>query len=186
MVSRVLRTDLGGFCLAQISERLVELEFLFPLRPVTREGLAKVYRDAAHVLPVELPSRMERLRFEPCRGFMTGFMDLVVRHQGRYHLLDWKSNWLGASPAAYTPEALRLSMAENHYFLQYHLYCLALDRYLRLRLADYDYAEHFGGVHYVYVRGVDPNVPGQGVYFDQPDAKFLMELGKALIAEADS
>jgi exodeoxyribonuclease V beta subunit len=51
---------------------------------------------------------------------------------------------------------------------------------------DYDYAEHFGGVHYVYVRGVDPNVPGQGVYFDQPDAKFLMELGKALIAEADS
>lgn len=186
MVNRVLQTDLGGFCLAQTSERLVELEFLFPLRPVTRESLAKVYLDAAHVLPAELPSRMESLRFEPRQGFMTGFMDLVVRHRGRYHLLDWKSNWLGASPAAYTPEALRLSMAENHYFLQYHLYCLALDRYLRLRLADYDYAEHFGGVHYVYVRGVDPDMPGQGVYFDRPDTTFLMELGKALIAEAAS
>ena len=186
MVHRVLQTNLGGFCLAQTSERLVELEFLFPLRPVTRESLAKVYRNASHVLPPELPSRMESLRFEPRRGFMTGFMDLVVRHQGRYHLLDWKSNWLGASPAAYTPEALRLSMAENHYFLQYHLYCLALDRYLRLRLADYDYAEHFGGVHYVYLRGVDPDVPGQGVHFNRPDTQFLMELGKALIAEADS
>ncbi len=183
MVGRVLRTDLGGFCLAQISQRLVELEFLFPLRPVTREALAKVYRDAAHVLPAELPSRMESLRFEPRQGFLTGFMDLVVRHEGRYHLLDWKSNWLGASPAAYTSEALRLSMAENHYFLQYHLYCLALDRYLRLRLPGYDPERHFGGVHYVYVRGVDPDMPGQGVYSDRPDTRFLMELGKTLIAE---
>lgn len=186
MLSRVLRTDLGGFCLAQISERLVELEFLFPLRPVTRETLAKVYRDAAYVLPAELPSRMESLRFEPRQGFLTGFMDLVVRHQGRYHLLDWKSNWLGPSPAAYTPEALRLSMAESHYFLQYHLYCLALDRYLRLRLSGYDFKRHFGGVHYVYVRGVDPSLPGQGIHFDRPDAGFLMELGRTLIAEIPS
>jgi exodeoxyribonuclease V beta subunit len=183
MVERVLRADLGGFCLAESSERLVELEFLFPLRPVTREILAGVYRDAAHVLPSELPSRMDSLRFEPRQGFMTGFMDLVVRHQGRYHLLDWKSNWLGPSPVAYTPEALRLSMAGNHYFLQYHLYCLALDRYLRLRLPEYDYAEHFGGVHYVYLRGVDPKKPGQGIHFDRPDMIFLTKLGKALIAE---
>ena len=186
MVERVLRADLGGFCLAEISKRLVELEFLFPLRPVTREILADIYRNAAHVLPAELPNRLESLRFEPRQGFMTGFMDLVVRHEGRYHLLDWKSNWLGPSPAAYTPEALRLSMAENHYFLQYHLYCLALDRYLRLRLPSYDYAEHFGGVHYVYLRGVDPQKTGQGVHFDRPDTEFLKELGNALIAEVAS
>lgn len=186
MVDRVLRTDLGGFCLAQVSGRLVELEFLFPLRPVTRETLAGVYRNAAHMLPADLPDRMENLRFEPRQGFLTGFMDLVVRHEGRYHLLDWKSNWLGPAPDHYTRDALRLSMSENHYFLQYHLYCLALDRYLRLRLPGYDYAEHFGGVHYVYLRGVDPEKPGQGIHFDRPDTDFLTELGRILIAEVDS
>ena len=83
MVLRTLRTDMGGFKLENIGkkDRLTELEFLFPLRPVTREGLAAVYREAAALLPATLPERMDSLRFEPRRGFMTGFMDLVVRHE---------------------------------------------------------------------------------------------------------
>ncbi len=183
MIRRTLRTDLGGFKLEEIGtgERLVELEFLFPLRPVTRETLAAVYREAAGLLPPELPERMEGLRFEPRRGFMTGFMDLVVRHQGKFYLLDWKSNWLGPTPAHYTRQALDAAMTGSHYFLQYHLYCLALNRHLGLRMKGYEYAEHFGGVRYVFLRGIDPAVPEQGVHSDTPDPAFLTALDKALI-----
>jgi exodeoxyribonuclease V beta subunit len=183
MVEQTLRADLGEFRLEKIGARdkLVELEFLFPLRPVTREALAAVYRDAARVLPADLPERMEGLRFEPRRGFMTGFMDLVVRREEKYYLLDWKSNWLGPTPGHYTKDALHAAMAGNHYFLQYHLYCVALDRHLSLRLPDYDRAAHFGGVRYVFLRGIDPDRPGQGVYADCPDPGFLSVLDDALI-----
>ena len=183
MVLRTLRADLGGLRLERVGtrDRLVELEFLFPLRPVTRDLLAAVYRDAAGLLPPELPERMGDLRFEPRRGFMTGFMDLVVRSAGKYYLLDWKSNWLGPTPGHYTQEALHAAMTGSHYFLQYHLYCLALKRHLTRRLPGFDYAEHFGGVRYVFLRGVDPQRPGQGVHMDRPDPRFLEALDRALI-----
>lgn len=183
MVELTLRADLGGFRLEEIKakDKLVELEFLFPLRPVTRETLGTVYRDAARVLPADLPERMESLRFEPRRGFMTGFMDLVIRCDTKYYLLDWKSNWLGPTPGHYIKEALHAAMAGNHYFLQYHLYCVALDRHLSLRLPGYDRATHFGGVRYVFLRGIDPDRPGQGVYADCPDPGFISALDDALI-----
>jgi exodeoxyribonuclease V beta subunit len=183
MVLRTLRADLGGFRLECVGtkDRLVELEFLFPLRPVTRQALAAVYRDAAGYLPPDLPERMDDLRFEPRQGFMTGFMDLVVRSGGKYYLLDWKSNWLGPTPGHYTGEALDAAMAGSHYFLQYHLYCLALKRHLALRKPGFDYEREFGGVRYVFLRGVDPERPGQGVHMDRPDPRFLEGLDRALI-----
>jgi len=184
MIKRVLHADLGdGLRLRNIGQKdkLVEMEFLFPLRPVTRETLVAVYRDSAGLLPPDLPERMGNLRFEPRRGFMTGFMDLVVRSGRKFYLLDWKSNWLGPTPGHYTPDALHTAMAGSHYFLQYHLYCLALKRHLALRMPKFDYAEHFGGVRYVFLRGVDPERPGQGVHKDCPDPRFLDALDKALI-----
>lgn len=180
---RTLHADLGGFQLSGMTERLVELEFLFPLRPITHDTLRQVYRLHAQDLPPELNMHMDRLRFEPRQGFMTGFIDLIVRHKGRFYLIDWKSNWLGATAAHYTPQAMHQAMTEHHYFLQYHLYCLALDRYLATRLPAYTYAEHFGGVRYVFLRGMDPKRPGQGVYADRPDQNFLMALGDALFAD---
>ncbi|GAB1409559.1 exodeoxyribonuclease V subunit beta [Desulfovibrionales bacterium] len=181
MVSHVLETDLGGFCLRQIHERLVELEFFFPLGPVRWEDLALVYDRARASLGPDIPARMERLRFEPRQGFVTGFMDLVVRHNGRYYLLDWKSNWLGQNPGHYNADALRLSITDSYYFLQYHLYCLALDRYLRLRDPHYNPEKHFGGVRYIYVRGIDPAYPGCGVYADTPDHALLTDLSRLFL-----
>lgn len=187
MVETTLSADLGGFRLGDIgpAHRLVELEFLFPLRHLTRDALAAVYRDAAHLLPPELPEHMESLRFEPRRGFMTGFVDLVVRSGETFYLLDWKSNWLGPAPGHYTSEAVRHAMTGNHYFLQYHLYCLALNRHLGLRLPGYDPARHFGGVRYVFLRGIEANRPGQGVFQDRPDPVFLGELDQALIGREE-
>ena len=187
MVETTLSADLGGFRLGDIgpAHRLVELEFLFPLRHLTRDALAAAYRDAAHLLPPELPEHMESLRFEPRRGFMTGFVDLVVRSGETFYLLDWKSNWLGPAPGHYTSEAVRHAMTGNHYFLQYHLYCLALNRHLGLRLPGYDPTRHFGGVRYVFLRGIEANRPGQGVFQDRPDPVFLGELDLALIGREE-
>lgn len=184
-LNAVREADLGGFCLADARDAVPEMEFLFPLRPLTRERLGEVYRQWSPVLPETLPTRMDHLRFEPQQGFLTGFMDLVFRHRERYYLLDWKSNWIGPTPAHYTPEALHASVAESWYFLQYHLYCLALDRLLALRLDNYAHASHFGGVYYIYLRGVDPDHPGCGIHVDRPDQAFLAALGRLLIPDQE-
>ncbi len=81
--------------------------------------------------------------------FLWGFIDLVYRREGRYYLLDWKSNLL----PAYDPESVRRSMDDHRYHLQWKLYAIALDRWLSARIPGYDPEAHFGGVHYLYLRG---------------------------------
>ena len=93
-------------------------------------------------------------------GMLKGFIDLVFYHDGKYYIADYKSNYLGDSHADYQPEALAQAMLEHRYDLQYQLYTLALHRYLRHRLPDYDYQTHFGGVYYLFLRGMAPDHPG--------------------------
>ncbi len=90
-------------------------------------------------------------------GMLTGFMDLVFEHQGRYHVLDHKSNKL----ARYTPQTMRQAMLEHRYDVQLTLYVLALHRLLRARLPGYRYSHHMGGAAYLFLRGIDE--PGAGL-----------------------
>ncbi|MCX2958513.1 MAG: hypothetical protein N6V49_06970, partial [Serratia symbiotica] len=92
-----------------------------------------------------LSARCPVLDFQQVQGMLKGFIDLVFCWQDKYYLLDYKSNWLGEDSSAYTRPAMERAMAEHRYDLQYQLYTLALHRYLRHRLADYDYQRHFGG-----------------------------------------
>jgi hypothetical protein len=96
---------------------------------------------AAHGYP------LPRLGFPPLDGYLKGFIDLVFCHANRFHVLDWKSNHLGFAAADYGQQQVAAAMAEHGYHLQYLIYCVALHRYLRCRIADYDYDRHFGGVH---------------------------------------
>jgi exodeoxyribonuclease V beta subunit len=113
---------------------------------------------------------------------MKGFMDMVFRFEDRYYLVDWKSNFLGASVEDYSPENLTKAMEENFYTLQYTFYTLALNQYLRLRAQGYDYDRHFGGVFYVFLRGVDPGKgPEFGVYRDKPRRSLIEALSEELI-----
>jgi exodeoxyribonuclease V beta subunit len=116
------------------------------------------------------------VEFDAQQGFIKGFIDLVFTHDGRFYLLDWKSNWLGASTEVYHADAVRAEMVRHHYVLQYHLYIVALHRHLARRLPGYDYARHFGGVFYLFLRGVDPARPELGVYRDRPEPEFIEEL----------
>ncbi|VAX76572.1 RecBCD enzyme subunit RecB [Serratia symbiotica] len=115
-----------------------------------------------------ISARCPPLDFKQVKGMLNGFIDLVFCWQGKYYLLDYKSNWLGEDSSAYTQVVLERAMAEHRYDLQYQLYTLALHRYLRHRLPDYDYQRYFGGVIYLFVRGVDVLYPGNGVYSCRP------------------
>jgi exodeoxyribonuclease V beta subunit len=166
MVRKVLDVDLGGFHLSGLEkrERLTELEFMFPIKQLTPDILEQALADS-------LPSfSSPRFAFDPVKGFLRGFMDLVFMHEGRYYLIDWKSNHLGYRVEDYGQESLLESMTRDNYILQYHLYTVALHRYLRNRLEGYSYDEHFGGIFYVYLRGVDPAMgPEYGLFRARPD-----------------
>lgn len=88
------------------------------------------------------------------RGILTGRIDLVFLHQQRFHVLDYKTNFLGATLAAYAPARLELAMTTHDYGLQALLYSVALDRYLRQRLPDYAREQHLGEAIYLFVRAV--------------------------------
>ena len=172
-------------CLSRIrrEDRLNELEFHFPLKTLSPGVLRAVFEGhGGPDLPREFPEAMDRLDFSPVKGFMKGFMDLVFAYGGRYFLVDWKSNFLGAGVEDYGPEALEEAMKQGFYVLQYHIYTLALNEYLALRMADYDYETHFGGVFYIFLRGVDPKRgPRYGIYRARPPEGLIRDLRDRLI-----
>jgi exodeoxyribonuclease V beta subunit len=115
---------------------------------------------------------------------LMGFMDMVFEHAGRYYLLDWKSNHLGNTFEDYGPEAMRLAMQKNLYPLQYLLYTVALNRYLSLRVKNYRYSSHFGGVIYVFLRGVSiEHGECKGFFRDLPPEGLIEALTNLLIEE---
>jgi exodeoxyribonuclease V beta subunit len=116
------------------------------------------------------------LQFGMVTGVMRGFMDLVFEHEGRYYIADYKSNYLGPRRELYGRDALCAAVSANRYDFQYLIYTVALHRYLRRRVPDYDYVRHFGGVYYLFLRGMSPTDPGLGVYFDRPEAVLIETL----------
>ena len=115
------------------------------------------------------------------------FVDMIFHHNGRFFLVDWKSNYLGSCIEDYRQGSLDASMQADFYILQYHLYVLAIHQYLRLRVPGYRYESHFGGVFYVFIRGVDLNKgPAYGIYSDLPSWDLIKALGKSLIPDFET
>jgi exodeoxyribonuclease V beta subunit len=133
--------------------RCAEMEFHFELAPVAVPSLLALLHK--HGFVDARRSFGLRARLE---GLLTGFIDLVYEHEGRFYVLDYKSNLL---PAYDADEVLR-SVREHEYDLQYLLYTLALHRWLRFRLGGaYDIATHLGGVRYLFCRGL---AQGEGIH----------------------
>ena len=185
MLAAPLPSPSGRFTLAQISraERLNELEFYFPLRRVTPQVLGNIFFDHGGTgRPAGFPARLERLDFQPARGFMKGFIDLVFQFQGRFYLVDWKSNFLGSRVEDYHAKNLARAMEDHFYRLQLNLYVLALHRYLKYRVSGYRYADHFGGAYYLFLRGMDPGKEeGFGIYYESPGEGLIEALSQNLI-----
>jgi exodeoxyribonuclease V beta subunit len=161
MMQRVFAAPLEpwAFALAQVARTRAkhEWEFLLPLahaeQAFTRFALADAFATHGDEAGRAYAAALRRLSVGRLHGFLTGFVDLVFEHDGRWYVVDWKSTQLGADPDAYAPSALGIVMDAHHYTLQAHLYLVALHRFLQLRVPDYDYDRHMGGAAYAFLRG---------------------------------
>jgi exodeoxyribonuclease V beta subunit len=176
MLTDVLHTPLpGGFKLAEVArrKRLAELKFSLPAAHITHPGLRKLLERHGYGMPA--------LNFPELHGYLNGAIDLVFEAAEQFWVLDWKSNYLGASAAHYAAAALAAAMEQHHYHLQYLLYIVALHRLLQRRLPTYSYAKDFGGALYLFVRGVRPAWIGPdghaaGVYAARPPERLIEDL----------
>ena len=145
LINHTLQADLPGLDvnLGQLDDNkiLAELEFY-----VTEEELS----EASVAASFDKPVKLNQGKFE---GLIKGFIDLVFEHDGKYYILDWKSNFIGDSIEDYTFEKLDVAMSNSNYHLQYYIYAKALKKYLQLLHPDFDPTVYFGGVYYVFLRG---------------------------------
>lgn len=113
---------------------------------------------------------------------MKGFIDLVFQSGQRFYIVDYKSNWLGPDQSAYEREHLPAVIVRESYYLQYLLYTVAVHRYLARCLPDYRFAEHFGGVYYLFLRGMAPATgAAYGVFADRPAEELVAALDHYLV-----
>ena len=174
MIDRVMTVDLPGlhlpdqglpdqgFKLSSVTkaQRLVEWQFYAPLADLSPVELSDLFRAHGQGEWVEDYSRrLEYLGRSRLEGFLTGFVDLLFEHDGKWFIVDWKSNHLGDRVEDYGRDAMLRAMIEHHYLLQYHLYTVAAHRYLQSRLPDWSYERDFGGVFYIFLRGAGGEAP---------------------------
>lgn len=154
--------ELGALRLCDIprASRVDELGFYFAVEQLPAR-LAKACRAAF--------DRDAKLGTGIQSGFLRGFIDLVFEADGRFYVVDYKSNFLGSAFADYATDALGQVMDDTGYDVQGLIYAQALHRQLALRVPDYAYEKHFGGVAYLFLRGMNPTNPaGHGVHFSRP------------------
>ncbi len=176
MVTNVLDTPLDGEALrlrtVSNARRLIELEFYYPLAAFNAADLTGTTARFADYF-----AQGPALQFHVNGGVMRGFIDLVFEHGGRFFIADYKSNYLGPRIEDYDRARVAAAVAANRYDLQYLIYCVALHRYLKRRLANYRYEDHFGGVYYLFLRGMDARRGAEtGVHFDRPSEALVTAL----------
>ena len=197
MTETVLNTALGKdqIRLSSITKDNIikEMEFLFPLKRVNKQDFLNCFKEISNINKVFLKSsysniensgsflsRISELSFNPLEGYVKGFIDLVLKYNNKYYIVDWKTNYLGETTDDYNIKNMSNAILEEYYFLQYYLYALALDKYLSVNLKDYSYKSNFGGIYYLFVRGINSS-NSNGVFFDLPDEEIMQKLDKLLI-----
>lgn len=167
-----------GVALAEVGamHRLTELDFVFPVECVDSAQLIRLLSQPNNGLHPLIRKAALTLNLPTIIGYLKGFIDLVCEARGKVYLIDYKSNYLGDQPQDYCETALVKSIASEHYYLQYLIYCVALKRYFASRGADL--AACFGGVRYLYLRGL--NDEGNGIWRDQPNWALIEQLDRVL------
>lgn len=157
-------------------DQRAELGFDFALPEIALADLAAAC--TRHGEPELVPASSRRVA-----GLMSGKIDLVFRVGDRFHVLDYKGNWLGERVSDYVGERLTAAMDHSQYRFQALLYTLALDRYLQQRLGDaYTREEQLGECVYLFLRAAGLAL-GAGVW-RQRFAPGLIEDAQAALAGA--
>ena len=159
----------GSLKLAQLthSQKLVEMEFYLPINQLSAVKLNELLEHYGY---------SAGLSFDSLKGMLKGFIDLTFEYQGQFYIADYKSNHLGDDFSHYGFDAMRGAIRSHRYDLQYIIYTLALHRYLRLRMPDYNYEQHIGGSFYLFLRGMSVTAPLSGVFYDKPPQALIESL----------
>ncbi len=171
-----LNTPLDGYALRlsdiPLEHRKVEMEFILPVHQLEPKNLNQLIQQHDPI-----SATLPELDFQQVKGMLKGFIDLTFVHEGKWYVLDYKSNWLGNTTNDYSYDNMKLAMAAHRYDLQYQLYCLALHRLLQQRMVDYDYEQHFGGVFYLFLRGITlDGANRQGIFYHRPSQSLIKAL----------
>jgi exodeoxyribonuclease V beta subunit len=181
-VERIRHVPLvGTHTLASLSQwqKRPEPQFQLPLQPGLTYGQLHASAQA-----LSWYHGLQRDPTWPLTGQLTGFIDLILTDGDRFHLIDYKTNWLGATANAYDEASLHACMLDAHYDVQAALYSLALHRFLQLKLPDYAPDVHLGDVIYFFCRGLD--APTQGIWRQPIDAQALVQMEEHILCPISS
>ncbi|MGK8802278.1 UvrD-helicase domain-containing protein [Acinetobacter seifertii] len=175
-LQEILNTPLSqGFRLNQLQPEhyLSECPFYLALsdRVLAMKRIQQLFAEYGMEMPELLEARSAR--------YLNGSIDLVYFDGQRYHIADYKSNYLGENLADYSGASIAQSMSLASYWLQAGLYLVALHRYLRVKMQNYDIEQHLGGATYLYLRGMNGEAE-QGYYYWQPSTEFVLRLDAIL------
>ena len=175
------QTQTPKISLAQLSTKQVkvEMEFHMPLHEVKVSGFN-------HIINQYFKLHKRDYQFEQLNGMIKGFIDLMFEFEGKFYVADYKSNHLGDSYDNYHYLAMEQAMTGHDYHLQAILYTLALHRWLKYKLPNYDYHTHIGGAYYLFIRGMSQTEPGNGVYFVLPEKPMIEALDDLFSGKASS
>lgn len=168
-----LQSNTDSFSLSQINayEIVQEMEFDFPVSTFHPQKLKELLNQESEV---------ELNYFTELEGIMNGKIDLFFKHNEKYFILDWKSNFLGNQLADYKKDALLKAMNEHNYHLQYLIYTTAAKKFLEFKIPDFNYERDFGGVFYLFIRGIRENEVS-GVYYCLPTLQQINRIESILV-----
>ncbi|WP_347016637.1 UvrD-helicase domain-containing protein [Acinetobacter seifertii] len=175
-LQEILNTPLyQGFRLNKLQPEhyLSECPFYLALsdRVLAMKRIQQLFAEYGMEMPELLEARSAR--------YLNGSIDLVYFDGQRYHIADYKSNYLGENLTDYSVESIAQSMSLASYWLQAGLYLVALHRYLKVKMQNYDIEQHLGGATYLYLRGMNGEAE-QGYYYWQPSTEFVLRLDAIL------
>ncbi|MDZ7757543.1 UvrD-helicase domain-containing protein [Rhodohalobacter sp.] len=177
MMRDVTGAKIGDLDLSSVerSDEIREMEFHFPSSDP----------DLSEIISIIRKNASTDISKNNIQNYLTGFIDLTVRQNGKYYILDYKSNYLGDQIEDYQPDKLKEEIESANYDMQYHIYTVALKKYLTARIPDFDYDRDFGGVAYLFVRGMRAGVEN-GVWSVKPKKEVIDRLEKYLTSSAKS
>lgn len=156
---------------AENSAKSAEMKFYMEIKENVEKGqLSKIIKENFELNDFDEESVL--------KGFMTGSIDLALKINGKYYIIDWKSNFLGECFEDYSAEKLTGEMKKHCYYLQYMIYLAAFDKYMKQADPAYSYEKDFGGIRYVFLRGVKAGSGEYGIFYDRPEESLLREFQK--------
>ncbi|WP_211080505.1 3'-5' exonuclease, partial [Enterobacteriaceae endosymbiont of Donacia piscatrix] len=180
--NKILNTPIGKnkIILNQINNNEKKTEFNFYLS-IKKNFSSLEYNNILSKYDI-ISNKLNKLNFKTINGFLSGIIDLIFLWKKKFYIIDYKSSWLGNNNEDYKTKNIEKDIYLNRYDIQYQFYTLALHKYLKYRIKNYNYEKFFGGIIYLYIRGFDYKIKkNNGVWEIKPSIKLINNLNKLFL-----